>query len=242
MAEDKASRILDAAETLLVGFGYRKVTIDDVAARAGVGKGTVYLYWPSKRELFAAVVTRDAARRLAEQLGALTDDPAEVRLHRSLRRAFLQAAHRPLARALAKADRSVLGEVLTANTIGARFSLGKVETMAHHLALLHRHGLLADDPTADPALFYRLSATVLGFFVLDQDLPGTEGMPGAGLDPEARADALVATVRRAFEPPTEPEPAAVRAAAGELAGLYGRWLAELDASLPATTATRRGTA
>jgi O-methyltransferase involved in polyketide biosynthesis len=50
--EDKASRILNAAEELLVSYGYRRITVDEVAHRAGVGKGTVHLYWPSKLELF----------------------------------------------------------------------------------------------------------------------------------------------------------------------------------------------
>jgi AcrR family transcriptional regulator len=232
---DKASRILDAAEALLIAFGYRKVTIDDVVGRAGVGKGTVYLYWPSKRELFAAVLIRDTAQRLAEQLAALTADPAEVRLHRTIRRSFLQTMRRPLAKALATADRTVLGEVLTMNTTGSRFALGKIETTARYLTLLHQHGLLADDPQADPALFYRLSAAVLGSFALDRNIPGAEGMPGADLDLEDKADALVTTLRRAFEPPAEPPPATLRAAAHELADLYRQWLAELIASPPETT-------
>jgi AcrR family transcriptional regulator len=41
---DRADRILDAAGDLLLRLGYRKVTIEDVAQRAGIGKGTVYLH------------------------------------------------------------------------------------------------------------------------------------------------------------------------------------------------------
>ncbi|MGW2198666.1 helix-turn-helix domain-containing protein, partial [Streptosporangium sp. NPDC001682] len=40
----RADRILDAAAELLVRLGYRKVTIDDIARLAGIGKGTVYLH------------------------------------------------------------------------------------------------------------------------------------------------------------------------------------------------------
>jgi AcrR family transcriptional regulator len=229
MLGDKTVRILDAAEALLVAFGYRKLTIDEVAARAGIGKGTVYLYWPSKRELCAAVLTRDSARRLAEHLDALVADPAEAQLHRMLRRTFLQAMHGPLARALATADRAVLGEVLTANSVGTRFTLGSIDTTAHHLALLHRHGLLADDP-ADPVVFHRLSTAVIGSFLLD--VPGTEHVPGADLSLAEQADALATTVRRAFEPATEPAPGALHAAAAELAELYRKWLTELDGNLP----------
>ena len=59
--EDKASRILNAAGELLVSYGYRRITVDQVARRAGVGKSTVHLYWPSKLELFGAGLTRGAA-------------------------------------------------------------------------------------------------------------------------------------------------------------------------------------
>ncbi|HEY0932927.1 MAG TPA: TetR family transcriptional regulator, partial [Trebonia sp.] len=41
MEHGRESRILDAAGDLLLAFGYRKVTIEDVARRAEIGKGTV---------------------------------------------------------------------------------------------------------------------------------------------------------------------------------------------------------
>lgn len=226
MGDGKASRILDAAEALLLGFGYRKVTVDEVARRAGVGKGTLYLYWPSKLELFGAVLTRESARFVAEQLAALRADPAEVRLHRAIRWSFLQAMRKPLARALYTGDHELLGELMTRSETGLRFAAGKSETTARYLALLYRHGLLVDDPAADPVLAYRLSGAVTGFFLL-------EGMSAAGdVDLEDKADALATTVRRAFEPGTEPTRATLRAASGELADLYQAWLADLTGSLP----------
>ncbi|MQA93414.1 MAG: TetR family transcriptional regulator [Streptosporangiales bacterium] len=229
--QDKRRRILDAAEALLISYGYRKVTIDEVAAQAQVGKGTVYLYRPSKRELFGAVIARDSARMAVEHSAALAADPAEVRLHRHLRRTFLMTMRRPLAKALATADQAVLGEVLAGET-GARFAAGKVETMVRYMALLHRHGLLADDPEADPAVLHRVSAVVLGAYLLEGAMPAAGGMPGAELDLQARADALATTVRRAFEPADEPSPATLRAAAAELAELGRQWAAELTDSIP----------
>lgn len=235
MERDKAVRILDAAEELLVAYGYRKVTIDEVAGRARVGKGTVYLYWPSKRELFTAVLARDTARRLAEQIAALTADPGEVRLHRSMRRSFLQTMHGRLAKALAVADHGVLGEVLTASEPGAHLTRGMLETTARYIAVLYEHGLLADDPAADPTLLYRLSAATLGSFLLEGHPPTGHRTPGAELDLEVKADALVTTLRRAFEPVTAPTPAELRAAAEDVAELYRQWLAELVDSLPEPT-------
>lgn len=223
---EKATRILDAAEALLVRYGYRRVTVDDVAREAGVGKGTVYLYWPSKLELCGSVLTRQSAQMLAEQLARTRADPAEVQLHRSMRWTFLQIMRRPLAKAFASRDYDVVGELMTASKSGVRFVQGKLETTERYLAVLYEHGLLADDPAADPALLYRLSAPVTGSLML-------ESVPGMGdLDLEDKADALATTLRRAFEPATEPTPRTLRDAASKLAELYERWAAELAESLP----------
>lgn len=56
-------RILDAAERLLGRYGYRKMTVEDVAVEAGIGKGTVYLSFRSKEDVVLATVDRivDAA-------------------------------------------------------------------------------------------------------------------------------------------------------------------------------------
>jgi AcrR family transcriptional regulator len=39
--DTRLERVLDAAADLLVRLGYRRVTIEEVARRAGIGKGTV---------------------------------------------------------------------------------------------------------------------------------------------------------------------------------------------------------
>jgi len=51
-------RILDAAERLLGRYGYRKMTVEDLAAEAGIGKGTVYLSFRSKEDALLATVDR----------------------------------------------------------------------------------------------------------------------------------------------------------------------------------------
>jgi AcrR family transcriptional regulator len=48
---DVYDAILDAAERLLARYGYRKMTMDDLAREAGIGKGTKYLHFPSKQEV-----------------------------------------------------------------------------------------------------------------------------------------------------------------------------------------------
>ncbi len=52
----RPQELLDAALGLFVEKGLAGTRAEDVAARAGVSKGTLYLYYPSKDELFKAVV------------------------------------------------------------------------------------------------------------------------------------------------------------------------------------------
>ena len=44
-------RILDGWNRLLARYGYRKLTMDDLASEVGIGKGTIYLYFRSKEDL-----------------------------------------------------------------------------------------------------------------------------------------------------------------------------------------------
>ncbi|MQA17281.1 MAG: TetR family transcriptional regulator [Pseudonocardiaceae bacterium] len=227
MSRSRESRILDAAGELLLTFGYRKVTIDDVARRAGVGKGTVYLHWASKLELFATVLMRDAAAIVVEQLSALRADPAEIRLHRTMRGLFLLVMQRPLARAFYTGDTELLGALGTDTKIGLQVTTDKAAMMPRYLGVLHDNGLLADDPAADPGLLYRLSAAATGFFLVER-----LGSAALDVDLWGKADALATTVRRGFEPAADPTPEALEAAAPVVIDLYEHLLTDLSRWLP----------
>ncbi len=51
--------ILQAAEEVLTEKGYYETSIDEIAARVGIAKGTVYLHFPSKEDLVVAIFMRD---------------------------------------------------------------------------------------------------------------------------------------------------------------------------------------
>ena len=53
---DTDTRITAAAAKLMLQRGFDKMTVDDVAAEAGVGKATVYRRWPSKEDLAVAAM------------------------------------------------------------------------------------------------------------------------------------------------------------------------------------------
>lgn len=64
--EARPQELLAAALDLFVERGFAATRLDDVAARAGVSKGTLYLYFANKEELFKAVVRENMLPALSE--------------------------------------------------------------------------------------------------------------------------------------------------------------------------------
>ncbi len=72
----RSDEILDVAAKLFAERGYADADTQELADRVGVGKGTLYRYFPSKRELFLAAADR-AMRRLREHLDAAVAERAD---------------------------------------------------------------------------------------------------------------------------------------------------------------------
>jgi AcrR family transcriptional regulator len=73
---DRSRRAIHDAALALVGeVGYRRTTIEGIAARAGVGKQTIYRWWPSKAAVLMDAFL-DLADRAAEAAGERSDDIA----------------------------------------------------------------------------------------------------------------------------------------------------------------------
>jgi len=66
--DDVRDLILDAADRLLARYGYKKMTMDDLAQEVGIGKGTIYLHFPSKEEVVLSHVDRIVERLKVELL------------------------------------------------------------------------------------------------------------------------------------------------------------------------------
>jgi AcrR family transcriptional regulator len=71
---ETTERLLDAADRLLARYGYRKMTIEDLAVEAGIGKGTVYLSFDSKVSVALGCIDRMVERLLA-RLRAIAAGP-----------------------------------------------------------------------------------------------------------------------------------------------------------------------
>jgi AcrR family transcriptional regulator len=62
--------VLHAVDDMLVEDGYAAMTMKGIAARAGVGKQTVYRWWTSKAEILLEAVTQDAETALVVELAS----------------------------------------------------------------------------------------------------------------------------------------------------------------------------
>ena len=73
---ETTSAILDAALELWMERGYHSVSIDAVAARAGVSKPTIYRRWPNRQQLLVAVSQRFVPPGEVADLGSFRDEVA----------------------------------------------------------------------------------------------------------------------------------------------------------------------
>lgn len=97
-------RLLDAAADLFVTQGYRKTGIDEIARKAGIGKGSVYLHFATKADLLVAAAAREKLRSLALAAEVYSGATAQDRLRGWVRASLLMVAASPLIARLVDGD------------------------------------------------------------------------------------------------------------------------------------------
>jgi AcrR family transcriptional regulator len=105
----RPQEILDAALAEFAAKGFAAARMDDVARRAGVTKGTIYLYFPSKEELFKSLV-RAAIGGTLEQVTAYAD------VYDGSARALLVQVLRTIGTVMRISDRVVLPKIILAES------------------------------------------------------------------------------------------------------------------------------
>ena len=167
----RPQQILNAAFEVFGARGLHQATLDDVARRAGISKGTIYLYFPSKAALFSAMLKarvndfmpavetpdtagastlRDRLGTLARHLYRFFRSPAYLAMYRTM---VSEAADFPDAAALLYRE-----GILPAN---------------RRLAEVVRRGILAGECRAvDPLVAARAFAGMFQVFAVSQELLG----------------------------------------------------------------------
>ncbi len=151
---DVRARILEAAEARLWRYGFKKTTIDEIAADAGVGKGTVYLHFDSKEDIALAIIahykqsTVEHLQTLAHDAGSNPVQRLKEMLTQPVLRAHALCAQSPAALEIVVAVRpriqeiirpyieqevALLAEVLEAGCRGGHFAVADTQQAARTL-------------------------------------------------------------------------------------------------------------
>lgn len=118
-AEARPDEILDAALALFSEGGFDATRMDDVARRAGLSKGTVYLYFPSKMALLEGLVRRAIVPVAETRFGELAGHRGDPRP--AIRRTLTAVAERLSDPAIAAVPKIVLREAITAPEIARMY-------------------------------------------------------------------------------------------------------------------------
>ncbi|HEX6117482.1 MAG TPA: TetR/AcrR family transcriptional regulator [Solirubrobacterales bacterium] len=160
-----SERVLDAALALAAASGIQHLTMDDIAARAGVGRMTVYRRFGDKERLLDALAVREGRRCLAE-LDAISDPSAPIadQVADGFATSLRLAREHPLLNRLARVEPETVLASLTANG-GALFAMSRA-FVATRLRASQRLGVLGPlDVDAAAEVLVRLAFS----FVLIQE-------------------------------------------------------------------------
>jgi len=161
-----SERVLNAALALAAASGMQNLTMDEIAARAGVGRMTVYRRFGDKDRLLEALAVREGRRCLAE-LDAASDTSAPIadQVAAGLATSLRIAREHPLLNRLARVEPETVLNALTAD--GAAMFATSRAFVAGRLRESRRAGVLGDDVDVDGAaeLLVRLAFS----FVLIQE-------------------------------------------------------------------------
>lgn len=194
---EREKRILDAAIELLQKWGYRKTTLEDIAREAGVAKGTIYLYWPTREKLFMAIIEREESKLLGEIARRMEDDPEGMNLIGLTKHSILATLANPVMKALILQDTQFLGELLVRefNNANAEAQLAGYMTI---LQRLREIGLIRSDIDLQDQALSALTSS-WGPLLVNPLLP-----PGQHLSDERMVSIVVTTLKRLLEPDIPP--------------------------------------
>jgi AcrR family transcriptional regulator len=145
-SEDAHRRILEAARDLLAEGSYADLRLEHVAARAGVGKATIYRRWASKEALAQQLLADLAGPHIA------VEDVGDTR--EEMRAAVMNPLRAVTDTPFGPVIRSLLSQIATNPTLGDPFRATVVRARRDEVAKVITRGVERGDlrPDADPAI------------------------------------------------------------------------------------------
>jgi AcrR family transcriptional regulator len=193
--KERADRILDAAAELVLRWGYKKTTIDDIAKQARVAKGTIYLHWKTREDLFMALIVREDFKYTEDLKQRIASDPEGSTLRGFIKHSTLALMNNALIKAVFMNDTDLLGELANREISSATYPQ-RIENYKQFLTFLRSHGMVSTD-TGIREQTYILSAIWIGFLLVDPWMPEE-----FKVSDEEMVELLADTVQRALEPRT----------------------------------------
>lgn len=195
--QERADRILDAAAELILRWGYRKTTIDDIARHAGVAKGTIYLHWKTREDLFMALIIREDLKLGEDMKRRIAIDPEGSTLRGFVKQSTLALMNNALMKALFLNDTDMLGEIASRESASATYPQ-RIENYKIYLEFMRSHGLVSTDIGIREQT-YIFTAVWIGFLLVDPWMPEE-----FKVSDEEMVELLADTVQRALEPRNTP--------------------------------------
>lgn len=109
---EKENNILDAAMELVIRYGYDKTSIAQIAKEAGIGKGTIYLYFATKDQLMESMFLREIYSHNMKWYQLVMEDPQGGLLHRMYINQLKAIITSKLMEAIFRKDDNVFGSYL----------------------------------------------------------------------------------------------------------------------------------
>ena len=109
---ERENRILDAAATLFVHYGFDKSTVSDIAREAGVSKGAIYLHFESKDTLLEKLIIREMRVYGEKWLALIEADPMGGTIAGMYKNSLYALSDSAFMAAMFKQDGRILGNYL----------------------------------------------------------------------------------------------------------------------------------
>lgn len=172
----RQKEIIDAASQIFSSVGFHRADMNDIAKLANIAKGTVYLYFPSKKKLFLAVIF-DGLKNLADNIEDVvnnSNDPIEEFKNSIVAYINFFKENQPYYRILLHPEKEVKEDI---ENTWHNYTLSKIPTIEDTLNKCVEHGLFKKINTKSAAhMILGMIDQTIGLWISDKKNESIESM------------------------------------------------------------------